>query len=366
MVNKNFIDFSVVLLVKDKKEYLFSFFIFTFIVFLASSVLFISDSLKHDLHLALEKQHQIIVTNTKAGKPALLSTEHVDSILQITGVDNVIGKVDGYYNFSQDRRYFHIVVDDSLDNNSMIISSEIKSILKKFHYNDEFNFLTENGIISLKITKVMDSNIISNDVVLVNTDVARKILDMYEDEYSYLDVSVPNNNEVDFIALKIVDLYPSLKVKTKNDQQSDYEHIYYYKGGIFMILYIVSMISFFILLKNQISSVFGEKKREIAILRSIGFAIKDIIHLKFIQNSIVALCSYFLGLFLAYTFVFIFDAPLLKNIFLGNDFNHITFTPSLDIRTLFLLFIFTVIPFLASILLPAWKIATEDMSEVVK
>ena len=189
---------------------------------------------------------------------------------------------------------------------------------------------------------------------------------MYEDEYSYLDIVIPNDNEIDFISLKIVDLYPNIRVKTKNDLKSDYEHIFYYKGGIFMILYIVSMISFFILLKNQISSVFGEKKREIAILRSIGFAIKDIIFLKFIQNSIVAFCSYFLGLFLAYTFVFIFDAPLLKNIFLGNDINQIGFTPIIDIKTLFLMFIFTVIPFLASILLPSWKIAVEDMSEVIK
>ncbi|HIP11286.1 MAG TPA: FtsX-like permease family protein [Arcobacter sp.] len=366
MINKNFVDFSIILLLKDKKEYLFSFFIFTFIVFLASSILFISDSIKYDLFLSLDKQHQIIVKNTKSGRYAPLSEDHIDSILQISGIDNVIGKVDGYYDFAQDRRYFHIVTDESLEDNSMIVSSEIKSILEEFKYRDKFNFLTEDGIITLDIVKTINSNIISNDVILVNSDIARKILGMYDDEYSYLDVLVPNDNEIDFISLKIVDLYPNVKVKTKNDLKSDYEHLFYYKGGIFMILYIVAMISFFILLKNQISSVFGEKKREIAILRSIGFAIKDIIFLKFIQNSIVALCSYFLGVFLAYTFVFIFDAPLLKNIFLGNDVNQIILTPVVDIKTLFLMFIFTVIPFLASILLPSWKIAVEDMSEVIK
>ncbi|WP_024954774.1 ABC transporter permease [Sulfurospirillum arcachonense] len=366
MINKNFVDFSILLLLKDKKEYLFSFFIFTFIVFLASSILFISDSIKHDLFIALDKQHQIIVKNTKSGRYTPLSEEHIDSILQISGVDNVKGKVDGYYYFAQDRRYFHIVVDESLDEHSMIISSEIKSILAKFKYTTQFNFLTQDGITSLDIKKVIKSNIISNDVILVNEDIARKILNMDEDEYSYLDVLVPNNSEIDFISLKIVDLYPDIKVKTKNDLKSDYEYVFYYKGGIFMILYIVSMISFFILLKNQISSVFGEKKREIAIFRSIGFAIKDIIFLKFIQNSVVALCSYFLGVFLAYIFVFIFGAPLLKNIFLGHDASHIIFTPIVDVKTLFVMFIFTVIPFLASILLPAWKIAVEDMSEVIK
>ncbi|MFT7003837.1 MAG: putative ABC transport system permease protein [Sulfurimonas sp.] len=366
MINRNFVDFSILLLLKDKKEYLFSFFIFMFIVFLATSILFISDSIKKDLFTALQEQHQIIVKNTKSGKSTLLNDEHLDSILQISGISNVVGRVDGYYDFAQNRQYFHVVVDNSLDDDSMIVSSYIKSILEKFDYKDQFNFLTEEGIIELNIVDVIKSNIISNDVVLVNSKVARNIFCIYDDEYSYLDVFVPNDNEIDYILLKIVEIYPSIKVKSKNELKSDYDYIYYYKGGIFMILYIVSMISFFILLKNQISSVFGEKKREIAIFRSIGFAIKDIILLKFIQNSVVALSSYFIGVFLAYVYVFVFDAPLLKNIFLGNDANSIIFTPSVDIKTLFLMFIFTVIPFLASILLPSWKIAAEDMSEVIK
>ena len=127
MINKNFVNFSIILLLRDKKEYLFSFFIFSFIVFLASSILFISDSIKHDLFIALDKEHQIIVKNTKSGRYAPLSDEHVDSILQISGVDNVIGNVDGYYYFAQNRIYFHIVVDEHLNDNSMIVSSKVKS-----------------------------------------------------------------------------------------------------------------------------------------------------------------------------------------------------------------------------------------------
>lgn len=366
MNGRNFVDFSIALLLKDKKEYLFSFLIFTFIIFIASSVLFVSDSIKYDLFGALEKEHQIIVTNTKSGRYALLTDEHIDRILQLAGVEDVIGKIDGYYFFAQDRRYFHIVVDDELDDDSMIVSSEIKELLEHFKYDKELNFLSEDGTLTLNIKKVIPSNIISNDVVLVNSDNARKILEMDEDEYSYLDVIVPNDDEVEYIPLKIVEIYPDAKAIAAKDIKSDYEHLFYYKGGIFMILYIVAMISFFILLKNQISSVYGEKKKEIAILRSFGFAIKDIILLKFIQNSVVALSAFFIGIFLAYIYVFIFDAPLLKNIFIGSSASHIEFTPILDIKVLVLMFIFTVIPFLASILLPAWRIAIDDMDEVMK
>ena len=69
------------------------------------------------------------------------------------------------------------------------------------------------------------------------------------------------------------------------------------------------------LLKNQISLAYGSKKREIAILRSIGFSIKEIIFLKFIQNFIVSVSAFLLGVMLAYIFVFVFNAPFLKGIF---------------------------------------------------
>ena len=44
MLNKAFIDYAVVLLYKDRSDHAFSFIIFCFIIFILSSVLFISSS----------------------------------------------------------------------------------------------------------------------------------------------------------------------------------------------------------------------------------------------------------------------------------------------------------------------------------
>lgn len=70
---------------------------------------------------------------------------------------------------------------------------------------------------------------------------------------------------------------------------------------------------------------------------------------------------------MAYIYVFMFNAPYLRNIFLGSELeNSISFTPVIDINLLFLIFLFGVVPFLAFVILPAWKIAISDMSEAVK
>jgi len=82
---------------------------------------------------------------------------------------------------------------------------------------------------------------------------------------------------------------------------------------------------------------------------------------------IVSLSAYLLGVASAYAYVFILDAPLLRDIFLGGELrNFITFTPSINFNMLFLIFVFSVIPFLAFVIIPSWRIAIGDMSEAVK
>lgn len=84
-----------------------------------------------------------------------------------------------------------------------------------------------------------------------------------------------------------------------------------------MILYWVCMVAFLILLKTR-SALRTAKEKEIAILRSIGYAIKDIIALKFIQNTVVALSAFLLGVWIAYMYVFIFKLLCFER-FLGSQ-----------------------------------------------
>ena len=369
MFNKDFLNFSIILLFKEKSNHIFTTFIFTFIVFILSSILFISNSIKADLVQTVDLQPQILVQKQKAGKHIQITEDYIDELLQITGISDVTGKIDGYYYFAQNENYFHISGLDNQAENSMIVGEGVKSILNKHYYKKYFNFLVDGEVIKLDIEDTIskNANIISNDLMIVNSELARTILALEDEEYSYLLVSVPNDSEIDYISQKIKELYPNLKVTTKDQLKANYDHLFYYEGGIFMILYVVVLVSFFILLYKQVSSISGSTKKEIAILRSLGFSINNIISLKFIQNSIVALFSYMLGVISAYFFVFYANAPILKNIFLGSALeNNIIFTPILNFDILFLIFLFTVIPFLAAILLPSWKVAISDMSEAMK
>jgi len=363
MQNKELFNFSIKLLLKDKSSYVFSFLIFTFIVFILSSVLFISSSLKFDLMQAAKAQNQITIYNQKAGIITQIDESILDDLLQIAGVSNVYGKIDGYY-----KKYFHIVGNDDINENEMIIGEGLRNILNRYHYKDFFNFYVEDKKykINIKNTLNKNSNIITSNIAMLNTQIAQDILGINEDEYSYLQIEIPNDSEIDYIELIVKEKYPNLIVKTTNDRIIEIDNLFYYKGGIFMIIYIVALISFFVLLYKQISAINSVEKKQIAILRSVGFSINNIISIKFIQNFIVSVGSYIFAVCLAYIYVFILNAPILKNIFLGLTMSDIVFTPIVPTNILAIIFIFTVLPFLLAIIIPSWKTATTDINEAMK
>lgn len=369
MISRNFINYAVVLLFKDKKDHLFSFCLFTLIIFVLSSVLFISSSIQHDLISLVKDRSSIVVSAFRAGKNDLMHPGYIYDISKIDGVADVRGVVDGEYYFVQKRVWFHLYEDDSLKEDEMIVGEGVKAAMNELYYEGSFNFLTEERMIPVKILKTMpkQSGLITNNAIFLHPNTLRAILNLKDEEYTKLYVDVPNSDEISQVALKIENLYPNSFAISIEDEVANIRHLYYYKGGIFMSIYVSVMLIFFVLLKNQISLAYGSKKREIAILRSIGFSIKEIIFLKFIQNFIVSVSAFLLGVMLAYLFVFVLNAPFLKGIFLGDELlNFTNFTPILEFDKLFLIFVFGVIPFLAFVLIPSWRVACGDINEGLK
>ncbi|NPA50240.1 MAG: ABC transporter permease, partial [Epsilonproteobacteria bacterium] len=79
------------------------------------------------------------------------------------------------------------------------------------------------------------------------------------------------------------------------------------------------------------------------------------------------LFAYVVAIFLGYIYVFIFNAPILRDIFIGNyNLNNlVAFVPVVDFSILSAIFFIFVIPFFAAILIPVWKIATITPKEAM-
>ena len=253
----------------------------------------------------------------------------------------------------------------------MIIGDGIKKIFDKYHYFDSYDFKLPNS--DLKTIRIFNSlpknlNLIANDLIIMDINLAKKILNIKENESTDIVLNVPNNLERQNVKEQLLLEHSNLRILQKDELKKEYENMFNYKGGIFLILFVVVLFTFILILYQRYSMISSTDKKEIGILKAVGWSIKDIIKLKIMENFIVGFMAYIIGVVFSYIFVFILNAPILKHIFIGfsNMQNDFIFNPNIEINSLITLFLFFMIPFLSAILIPVWKVAVLDSIKSMK
>ncbi len=392
MKNSVFFNFLFLLLSKHKSKHIAIFIISILIVFLISSVLFISNSLKKEVFSALNNQSDFIIQKTNNGKIFDTPISWVEDFSFINGVKNVQQRVYGLYYFMPENIYFTIVgvdlfeentnknikellsvlnISNFLQNDSMIIGNGIKKIFDKYHYFDSYDFkLLDKPSLNVKIFKDLpqEANLVANDLVIMDINLAKKILNIDEENSTDIVLNVPNDLEKQNIKEQLILKHSNIRILQKESLKKEYENMFNYKGGIFLVLFIVVIFTFILILYQRYSMISSSDKKEIGILKAVGWSIKDIIKLKIIENFIIGFMAFIIGVIIAYIFVFILNAPILKNIFIGfsNIQNDFILNANIEFTTLITLFLFFIIPFLSAILIPVWKIAVIDANESMK
>ncbi|MCT7565840.1 ABC transporter permease [Aliarcobacter butzleri] len=392
MKNSVFFNFIFLLLVKHKSKHFAIFLISIFIVFLTSSILFIKNSLQKEISQALENQSDFIIQKTVANKIKDIDSSLIDEFYEINGVSKVTQRVYGQYYFMPENVYFTIVgidffeettnqdlkellsflnISKFLEKDSMIIGNGVKKVLDKYAYFDSYDFKLENeNSKNIKIFKDLpkEANLIANDLIIMDINIAKKILDIKPDFATDIVLDVPNPLERQNVKEQILLKESNIRILQKDELKKEYENMFNYKGGIFLILFIVVIFTFILVLYQRYSMISSNDKREIGILKAVGWSIKDIIKLKIIENFIVAFMAFIIGVIFAYIFVFILQAPILKNIFIGfsNIKNDFILNQNIKISNLITLFLFFMVPFLSAVLIPVWKIAVIDATKSMK
>lgn len=389
-LNLYFIEYAINALLRQKHKSGFITLVFTLLVFLLSSIFFITNSIKYELDQGVDVLPQIIVQELRAGKNYDINENRIDKILEIPGVSDVNARVWGYYYFENAGVNFTLVGIDNYENqykssltkiaasfnfddlnSSMVVGKGVKDIMDRNYYKEYFNFILPSGKIKkMNIAGVFDTKtaLESNDMIVMSKQDARTIFGMAENMATDFVVKVANPSEIDTIAAKIKLLYPDTRVITKNDLKVSYQNIFDYKSGVFLALFVVAIFTFFIIIYDKASGLTSEEKKEIGILKAIGWKVDDILKEKFYEASLVSLFAYFIGIGAACGYVYFLQAPLLSNIFTGYsllkpDFD-LVFV--FDIQTLSLIFFLSVPVYIAATLIPSWRVATLDADEIIR
>ncbi|OHD94759.1 MAG: ABC transporter permease [Sulfurimonas sp. GWF2_37_8] len=391
-LNIYLIEYALSAILRQKYKNFFILSIFTFLTFLLASVFFITNSIKYELASTLEALPQIIVQKIKAGRQDDIDVSALDEILSIAGVSDAVARVWGYYYFQNAGVNFTLMGVDEYENQyknslekivqkfdfnneenipSMIVGQGVKENMLRNYYKQYFNFIKSDGTLKkVNIAGVFDGDtqLESNDMIVMSKDEVREIFDIQQTKATDIIVKVANPEEINTIASKIRLMYPECRVITNQDLQVSYQNIFDYKSGIFLALFIVCLFTFFMIVYDKASGLSSEEKREIGILKAIGWRVDDVLKEKFYESFILSFFAYVLGIGFAFAFVYIFQAPLLRNIFIGYSELKTSFELPFvfDTQTLFLVFFLSVPIYVAATILPSWKVATLEADEVIR
>ena len=391
-INFYLIEYAINAILRQKYKSFFVTIVFTLLTFLLTSIFFITSSIKHELDATVESLPQIIVQKIKAGRHYDIETDVVDNILGIAGVSDAVARVWGYYYFENAGVNFSIVGVDQFENqyknsfekivnkfdfdvldanSSMVVGIGVKKVMDDNYYKEYFNFIKPDGTlkkVTLAGTFDGDTSLESNDMIIMPKDIVREIFDIQEDMATDIVVKVANPEEITTIASKIKQIYPDTRIVTSQDLKVSYQNIFDYKSGVFLALFIVSLFTFFIIIYDKSSGLSSEEKREIGILKAIGWRIDDVLKEKFYEAFLISFFAYMLGITLAFVYVYIFQAPILRDIFVGYSQLKTNFELPFvfDIQTLFLVFFLSVPIYIAATIIPSWKVATLEADEVIR
>ena len=361
------------------------------ILFLLSSALFISSSIRFSIEQTLKIQPDFVVNRIQGGMPVPTPLIWGDELLELHGISKVSPRVYGRYFFEPKKRSFLVVGVDFFEEqghqnlqklidktdiktffagNNMLVGEGVKAYLEAHFYKGNYNFLTPKGeFLNVNIFDVLSSqsNLIANDMMVMPIDLARVILGYEESETTDITFNVPNPDEWYMITDKVSALHYDLQVVNKRDVENGYQNLYNFKGGFFLILFLIALGTFALILYQRYSLVYSSERRQIGLLRALGWSINDVLKLKFMETLLVVFISFVIGISIAYLYVFVLGAPLLKEIFLGgqNLENALTFVPVVDFSVLTSIFLLYALPFIAAVLIPVWRVSVTDPKEAM-
>ena len=357
--------------------------VYSFTIAVLASVLLLTHSLKKMAMDVLVDGPDIVVQRLSGGRHDLIPADYSGIIEKIPGVGRVQPRVWGYYydslnhtnytmlGIDEERQRF-VMVDGKApaDDDQCMIGQGVAGA-QHAETGMDLLLIDGNGIgYSCEISGVFKaaSDLWTNDLVLFTSDALRRFFAMPDGLATDITVEVFNAREVPQVAQKIKRLLPDTRPITIDEILHTYESIFNWRSGLMLTIFTSSLIAFSILAWDKATGISGEEKQEIGILKAIGWDTGDVLTLKLCEGMVISATSFLVGVSMAYAHVFLLDAPLFVPVLKGWSvlFPRFHLVPYIDAYQIIVLGFLTILPYMASTVLPSWKAAITDPENAMR
>ena len=366
------IDFTLASLFRRPGKNLGLLLIYTLIVFMLASVMLFTHALRTEARIILQGSPEIIVQKMTAGRHDLIPADYLEKMGRIRGVVGKHGRLWGYFYDPAVKANYTLMVprDRTLQGDEIVIGATIART-RGVGLGDYLSFRSFDGRpFSFKVAEVLDeaSELVSADLVLLNEERYRDFFGIAEGYYTDLVLKVRNQNELRKIAEKLTLKLPDTRPILKEEILRTYDAVFNWRQGIVFVLLAGAVLAFIIFAWDKASGLSAEERREIGILKAIGWETSDVLRMKFWEGGIISFSAFMLGYLGAYAHVFLASAGLFEPVLKGwavlyPEFHPLPVVDGLQVATLFF---FTVFPYTVATIIPIWRTAITDPDQVMR
>ncbi|AKH21729.1 ABC transporter permease [Sedimenticola thiotaurini] len=366
------IDFILSSLLRRKGKNFGLLLVYTLVVFMLASVMLFTHALKQEVGNVLQSSPEIILQRIVAGRHALMPEAYLEKIGRLRGVTERKGRLWGYFYDATVKANYTLMVSEErqLADTEVIVGSAIARA-RGIGPGDYITFRSQDGeAYSFQIRSLLDTDteLFSADLVLMSERAFRVTQGMTEGGFTDIVLSVRNERELPKIAEKLTQRLPDTRPILKQEILRTYDAIFAWRQGILFVLLAGAVMAFVIFAWDKASGLSAEEKREIGILKAIGWETGDVLQMKFWEGAILSLTAFLVGYLLAYLHVFYANASLFEPVLKGWAVLYPAFrlTPVVDGLQIATLFFFTVFPYVVATIIPIWQASVTDPDAVMR
>jgi ABC-type lipoprotein release transport system permease subunit len=370
--NRSILDFTLSSLLRRRGKNLSLLVVYTLVVFMLGSAMFLTEAMKREAALILKNAPEIVVQRLLGGRHDPIPVNYVETIGKIRGVVSASPRLWGYYydpvigaNYTlmvprkSAPPLEHIIIGNGISRSRMVERGDIISFRG---YDGVARNFTIQGEIS------SESELVSSDLILMTETDFRGLFGFPASLATDIVVTVRNQKELRTIAGKVAELLPDTRPIIRDEMVRTYDSVFDWRGGIVVVLLMMALLAFVIFAWEKASGLSADEKREIGILKAVGWETSDVIAVKAYEGLLVSFFSFTTGILAAYGHVFFFSAflfvPALKGwSVLYPDFR---ITPFIDSYQVAVLFFLTVVPYTVATIVPSWRAAIVDPDSVMR
>jgi hypothetical protein len=369
---RNILDFTLSAMLRRKGKNLLLLSMFTLVISVFASILLFTHSLRHEATLILKGAPEIIIQHLVAGRHDLIPVQLAGRVTALPGVRTVTPRLWGYYFDPSGSATYTLVVPPTgqVPEGTVRIGVGVgrsrsmfkgKTLAMQGYDGKEHRFEIESLIPE-------ESELVSSDLVIISEQDFRSLFSYPAGFVTDLSVTVANPREIPTVARKITEILPDTRVVTRDDIINTYQSLFDWRSGVMALIFVSVLISFAVFAWDRATGLSAEERRETGILKAIGWETSDILLMKLCEGAIISLIAYLGGCILAWVHIHYFWGSLFGAFLKGWStlYPYFRLTPLLDLYQMAVLFMLTVPPYIAAILIPSWRAASMDPDTVMR